>query len=670
MLHVVVLRSIAVLALVTAIGCGGGSRPRPADASAEDGAAGADTSAPEAAASAFALFVVPRPAGKDDYFDLPWPSDLRRQPDGTADLGGIPEPPAGLGAGLFAAAARAQAFSPAGAAIFRFSAALDPTSLPVDGAASLDPGSTVFLVDVDPASPERGQRLPVVVRFKTAANRYIGANWLSVLPHPGFTMQPGRRYAAVVTTGVRAADGGWVAPSPDWVLIRGDSVPADPLLAAARNVYAPLFTAGDGAALPRDRVLAAAVFTTARPTAGLEAAARAVRKTPAPVIRDPACYESGWGYTVCSGTYDDPQFQDGTPPFATAGGRFVLDGSGTPIVQRTDRVRLSITIPPGAPPPDGWPAIAAAMGTGAGFRDQIDLLVAADAVRLPDGKGGGVKAATLGVDAPLVGPRDPTGGDPAFTFFNIDNLEASRDNVRQSVLDYVQAIRLFERPLVDQGLLPPGYQPRIDVSRVAFFGASQGAVTAVLLASVEPWIRAAVIAEGGAGTPLALLYRKKPIATAPYLAGILATELDEFHPTMALLQMVFDPADPLVYGEDLVRRRPTGAAPLHLFVTEAVNDGWMPPETIEALATTLGVPVVLPLLDPVAGLVLRGLAPVPPPVAGNLMTSVGPATGGLLQLEPAVGEPHYVALEDIATRDRWKTFLGGFASTGLPAIVP
>ena len=75
---------------------------------------------------------------RSEFFALPWPSDARLTTDGKLDLAGFNNPGGGLGKYLSVVAADALGgFGTQAAVYFRFDAAIDPASLPVDAAASL-----------------------------------------------------------------------------------------------------------------------------------------------------------------------------------------------------------------------------------------------------------------------------------------------------------------------------------------------------------------------------------------------------------------------------------------------------------------------------------------------------------------------------------------------------
>src|SRR5271165_919998 len=147
---------LGTLVIAACSACGGSpsvhSTPSP-DASSPD------TGAAEAGAATESLWVVP--ASLDDLsdvhvYDHPWPSDLRRDPDGAIHLAGFYNPhlvPL-IDDYIMQMTGRIQGFSAVATAYLRFTGDIDPMSLPVDPPHSALPASGVQLVDVDPASPD------------------------------------------------------------------------------------------------------------------------------------------------------------------------------------------------------------------------------------------------------------------------------------------------------------------------------------------------------------------------------------------------------------------------------------------------------------------------------------------------------------------------------------
>jgi hypothetical protein len=144
-----------------------------------------------------ALFEVPTGGAPPEhgFYALPFPNDIRVAEDGSIDLADHPRLNDLAGLYLDAIMAEQRGFGLSSAGFFRFSAPIDPSSLATDPEASIAPGASVYLVDIDPDSPGRGTFTPVLTKFKESEGEAIGANSLAVLPYPGFPLAERTTYA-------------------------------------------------------------------------------------------------------------------------------------------------------------------------------------------------------------------------------------------------------------------------------------------------------------------------------------------------------------------------------------------------------------------------------------------------------------------------------------------
>ncbi|MBZ0253313.1 MAG: hypothetical protein K8I02_08245, partial [Candidatus Methylomirabilis sp.] len=143
------------------------------------------------------------------FFDAPFPVFTRVRAGGTLDWSAFPNPANNLAVTVYKAAADGGPPGAAnGGAIFLpFTGSIDPATLPATPEESLAPEASAFLIDVDPASPERGRRLPLLAKFKPTGNALRADHLLALLPYPGVVLRPGTLYAAGVTRGVRDVQG-------------------------------------------------------------------------------------------------------------------------------------------------------------------------------------------------------------------------------------------------------------------------------------------------------------------------------------------------------------------------------------------------------------------------------------------------------------------------------
>src|SRR5262249_18701065 len=154
---------------------------------------------------------------------------------------------------------------PAGAGYLRFTDAIDRGSLPKTPRDGLDPGASVQLLDIDPTSPDHGQRQLASLQWRAPAGVYILSNTLAFMPVVGFPLRPHTRYALVVTDALKAQGGGQVVQSPTVAKLVG-AQPPDAATRTASAALAPAVTEIEKADISRAHVVHLAVFTTSNPT--------------------------------------------------------------------------------------------------------------------------------------------------------------------------------------------------------------------------------------------------------------------------------------------------------------------------------------------------------------------------------------------------------------------
>jgi hypothetical protein len=210
-----------------------------------------------------------------------------------------------------------------------------------------------------------------------------------------------------------------------------------------------------------------------------------------------------------------------------------------------------------------------------------------------------------------------------------------------------------------------------------FFGHSQGGLNGPLWLAAENGAGAAVLSGAGGTLSLSITEKTEPINIPQVVAVILGiptdsarAELVPFHPVIALAQTVVDVTDPVNYARFIVREPRPGNPPRHVYQTEGFVDHYAPPQGIESVAMAIGLPLIDPILQPVEGYDLTGLASMTPPLSMNLAS--GMATGGWQQFTMAAGsDGHFVIFDIPEARDRSSAFLGSYAhSATAGATIP
>ncbi|MBX3191298.1 MAG: hypothetical protein KF819_30150 [Labilithrix sp.] len=641
------------------------------------------------------LFAIPASLdaiGPADFFDHPFPSDLRRDADGAAVFRGFPNPVALplLDQYIQNTKGLVKGFSPAAATYLRFTGPIDPATLPADPPASLASDASVQIVDVDPASPERGKRHLAQTHWQRDEGVYWPASTLAVIPMLGRPLRPATRYAVVVTSRVKAEGGGTIAASDEVAEIL-DLRPVTDKTRAVHDLFAPavkeLATAGVAAA----DIVHLTVFTTADPTAETYAAMDDVAAAvPAPTASAWQREASDADYTIYEGSYGpSPNYQAGTPPFRKPvdGGGFALE-NGRPKLQNTFDLRFALAVPneTACPPPAaGYPVVLYAHGTGGDYRSFIG-----------DGTARSLAQkclASMGIDQILHGTRPgaPALDDPQretttqLLFFNLDNELAARTSNRQSAIDVVQQARLFTETKVKvPASVTNAAEIGFDPTKIMFFGHSQGGLNGPLFLAGSALARGGVLSGAGSHIGLNLLEKTKPVDVAAafrFLVGLgdpeRAAELNVFHPVLTLVQTIIDAADPLHYGAAITRAPRTGFAPKSIYQTEGVSadgtgDTYAPPHGIELLSVAIGLPRHAPGIKPIREAQWCGLDDLTVTaegVSGNL--GDGQASGVLAQFAPRPGrDGHFVIFDLPQARAQAAGFLANLAADPKGRIPP
>lgn len=607
------------------------------------------------------------PGATEEFYDLPYPNDLRRHPDSnTLDLSEFPTNSLIVDS-FRGAAEQLDGFSLNGAMYARFDGELDPTSLP-DPAGSILPTSSVYVIDVDPDSPAYGERIPIIATFRALGTETIGVDNLVVRPLPGFPLREGTTYAFVITTRARGTNGEAIEIAPGFAELASDAMTGgEQPLTWAKSQYQPLFDyldeAGDDG---RSDVASAAVFTTQTATFIAPAIRAAVFDTPVPQATDVMSPDPSKGgrFRTITGNYIAPNFQAGNPPYMNApDGRIDVGSDGKAIVSRMEPMRFMLTVPTTPMPVTGWPICIYAHGTGGSWTsfvgDGTADLLAREGI------------AVISTDQVLHEGRNP-GGDPELDFFNFGNVYAARDNALQGYADAWSQLRLVTAAALDAG----GTTHTFDANKVFFFGHSQGGITGPGFVAFEPTLKGAILS-GTAGVLYQnLLHKTKPL-DIPGLVEQFARDnpMDVDNPSLGIVQMWIDRSDPINYAPLMARERPTvdGAQvpPRAIFQTEGFDDLYSPNVGIEAFAAALGADIVENQVQAgatkeILAVTLRGGTIKRAPITNN----ANDTTLVLGQYNQRPGsDGHFVVLDIPSAKQHVARFLGTLVETGQATVV-
>jgi hypothetical protein len=646
------------------------------------------------------------------YYDLPYPSDVRLTPQGRPDLRGMPVRGT-LVPGIVALAGDRPGWPVIALGYLRFRGTLRPRD-PADLIAADDPAAPVMLLDVDPASPERGRRFPVVAATP-GEDPYLPESTLAVGARPGVILRAGRRYAFVVRASLGDAQGRPLRADNRFIALRDGATPEGPRGAALAALYRPLWETLPMVGVARDEVVTATVFTTGDVVADTAALGDRVLARHDVQVEglqlapgdSPATHPR---FCQLNGFVRMPQFQRGVAPYNTDG-TFELDAEGTPIRQTVtapanyDRVPVTFTLPRSAMPAEGYPLVLYLHGSGGLSTQAVDRGTwrpQAPDFPCPPGSEqweGVTGCNTLGQGpAFLLAPRgfataaaalpvnpERLPGAAGTAYLNLANLRAFRDTFRQGVLEsrlFVEALGAVRIPasLVAQctgASLPAGAtEARYDLSRLIAMGQSMGGMYTNLLAATEPRVRAAIPTGAGGHWGYFILRTQLIPGAAVALRPLLGTTqpLTFLHPALAMLETAWEAAEPIVYTPRIARDPLPGHPVRSIYQPAGQGDSYFPTEVFDAMALAYGHTQagasVWPTMQPTLALQGHG-GIIPYPVRNNRMGGPmsTPYTGVVVQFAgDGVYDPHAIYSQLDAVKYQYGCFAESFQRTGVARV--
>ncbi len=645
-------------------------------------------------------FEVPGQDQVAEFYRLPFPNDIRLV-DGRVDLHGHPAPDTPLAEGLVGAyieaiEAEADGFSTQGAIFLRFSKNPDYATIDMLGA---EPN--LYLVDITPDSPGYGVGWVVSMFSTFMRGKYICQNWLAVKPNDGFPLRHSTTYALIATEGIESRDGSAIERDGDFAAMLSTDAPSDAVLASAWGKYQPLraYLADESVT---DKVMAATVFTTMDPDAVMAGFRDKIRACAGPdcgLLPEPApagmeLASQDESIYVLTGTLSVPVFQAGTPPYLAEGGGVDLDGAGAPVIQRAEDVAFTLTVPKAAPPPEGWPTVIYAHGTGGSSGSFVTLNVGAVLAGVEVTLDAGpqtVRFAVLGIDAVQHGDR--RGGSdlgPDVLYFNFINPRAAKYNAVQGAADNFQLVRLIEHlndsPLTVAGVNDP---VRLDPGAIFYFGHSQGCLTGPLFLAFSPAVRTTVLSAAGGNLVRSLLTKTEPVDIAGATRLMLGDlDVGNLHPMLNLLQLYFDPIDTVNYGGALTLA-PILDHPKHVLMSFGRDDAYSTEQTMISFARSMGLRQVdgesldCQCRDKDCDSVgddglheslckIYGLRDAAAPVRANAYTNNVPYTSALKMYLPDGYDGHFVLFQHPEGPADYSRFLGSAVADpeGIPTLFP
>lgn len=621
------------------------------------------------------------------FYKMPYPSDLRLTKDGAPDVRGFPNNlMAPIIEGLRTIVMERKGFPQMPTAYFAFDGALSIRDQSVIFAA--DVSSPVQLVDVDPASPDRGKLHPVVLGTPPA-DRYLPDNVLSVTARIGIVLQPKRQYAFVVRKSLADAAGAALGSPASFDATRGAQPASDPELAAWK-LHQPLWETLAKLGIDASSVAIATVFTTGdavQDTADLTSKMIAQYQTTITNLTVPM---GGDQTRLCElrGLISYPQFQPGTPPF-DKGGLFEFGADGLPKKQRDEIAPITIALPKGQPmPAGGYPFIVYFHGSGGLSTAVVDagpLQSMTDDTGIPGQGPAYVMAphgfAMAGSALPLNPERLPNAEELAYLNFN--NPASFRDTFRQGIIEQRMFIDALSKLTIDPqtvaactGLsLSNGETAyRFDMTKLHAQGQSMGGMYTNLLGATDPRVKI-VVPTGAGGYWSYMVLTTETIMGAPSkLRFLLGTgPLTFMHPTLHMLETAWEAAEPFVYMPRIGKNPLPGHPVRPIYEPVAIGDSYFSFDVYDAAALAYGNKeagmAVWPTMQ--SSLAAGGLdGMLSYPVENDLASKDGTKyTGAVVQWKgDGIADPHAIYRQLDAVKYQYACFHESWQKTGTATI--
>lgn len=600
----------------------------------------------------------------DGFYAAPFPNEHRRRDDGSLVLHDFPNPSRNSFVESLrrVAVTSADGFGRTSAIYFQADGPLGARRW------SVEEVKAVHLRAIDEA---QGADWPITVETTDDGGPYGAPQLLSVLPLQGRPLKSHTRYLVYVERALLEARGAELGVPTGLRQLLLDDTPPPGLEGAAledhRAAVEHLRTQG----VDLETVAGLTVFRTGAPEAGL-AQALAQLTGQRPTVEAPLqLHQTFPGYCVYQGAIRVPVFQAGTPPYSDEGGAWVVAG-GQLVEQRQEVAKVVVTTPRRTPPSGQHPTVLFVRTGGGGDRPLVDR--GRHGVRggpaVVPGSGPAQELAAVGwagvsIDGPLGGRRNPNGGDEQFLIFNFANLQAMRDNLRQSALE----LAWLADWVVEQSVTSTACAPARLGEPLVLMGHSMGATIGPLALAEQPRFQAGIFSGAGASWIENVVHKQSPLPVRPVaeiLIGYndLGRTLGPHDPVLNLLEWAGEPADPSVYAEAITQ----GPAPRHVLMFQGIVDTYILPPIANTLSLSLGLDLAEPALEP-------SLAPLLGWVGRRTQTLPVRGNRGATQLvvqhpEDGLEDGHEVMFQTEGPKRQYRCFLQTLQEGGAPTVVP
>ncbi len=637
------------------------------------------------------------------FFDLPFPSDARLDASGALSFQSWTRAQSYEFLRLWFNAAEelVAGFSPISGVFVAFTQPIDPQTLPATEAASVDTSAgwpSVFLMDVDAGSPQRGELWPISCEFDAPEGTLQDANLLGCKSPFGLVRRLNTRYAFFVTSGLRGEGGEPVeADAAMQALLAGEDVPGPDGRTIASADYTAARAVAVEAGLDASQLVAVIPFTVGDPSARLRRINAFYAALPTPTLdadKGITLIETYDDYVVLEAYYHVPIIQAGAFPYDNPpDGKIVFNDAGEVVKQGDQSIRVFITIPRAPQPAAGYPLMMYMHGSGGVARELMDRGAQPDAQSpaVPGSGPGGVVArfgvAGFAADFQFHGMRFDPPDTTGLKLYNlIGNPRATVDNFIVAANEVTLHARLMQALTIDVELIQPSDQARalidlgdspdglirFDDARFAAMGQSMGSTIGLPAMTIDRVTDAAIFSGSGGILIEIAVTSLKPINVGGLLRLLLRYRtnepLDQFDPALHAVQHVWDFVDPTVHARHVFQTPFEGVPAKHVIQHSGLMDGYFTPVSRAAFSVAIGAPLAEPVYEPSALEVMRwrGLGEaLQTPLQGNHPSGV---TAAVLQYPPQVLDGHNVAYQRQDAQDQYGCFVRSLSADSPPII--
>lgn len=472
-------------------------------------------------------------------------------------------------------------FSTTNAVTTTFSSSLDTASIAL--------GQSIFVFEL--ATDAQGNVTGVAKSLASPADmvvKTIDTNNTKLALIPTAPLKPATRYFAVLTNGIKAADGAPIKADTTYALAKGDTPLSGDFaqLEPLRQATVKLEGLAAAAGIDKNNIVLSWTFTTQSMGKSLQAlatanissaiAAQSLNLTTKAILDPTNSNPAITGAAdIYAGSIKLPYYLNKA---ASANDPSILSGSwqvdkttGLPTKTADVTVPVLISVPNAASgqniPADGWPVVMFQHGITA---NRTSLLGIAEALSAAGFVGVAIDMPLHGLDSssPLYlkgiertfdidlvnnesKEKTPDGKAESSGeyFINLQSLVTSRDNVRQAVADLM---------VVHDSLNSLDPVVKVDETKVRFIGHSLGAMVGTTYLAFEDDIGAATLAMPGGG--IAQVLRSSPTFGPIINAGLAANGIEPgteaYTSFFGAAQWIVDSADPINHGAAAAGKHP------------------------------------------------------------------------------------------------------------------